>query len=119
MERPYTAFFESKVVSSTTTGADADVVYTVPANFDSETTLLVCTNGAAVNRINVLVYHADTAQYHYLVRNHSVAGNDTYHVLNSDRLYLHSGDKIVVYKGGGTFDVSVSGKHTYNPVRTI
>ena len=90
----------------------------VPANFDSEITLLVCTNGAATNNINVQVYHADGTEYHYLLRAHSVAGNDAYNVLTSNRLFLHSGDKIVAYKAGGTFDVSVSGKQFFNPTRT-
>ena len=118
MTQPYTTFFESSSITATTTGAGADVVYTAPANFDSEITLLVCTNGAATNNINVQVYHADGTEYHYLLRAHSVAGNDAYNVLTSNRLFLHSGDKIVAYKAGGTFDVSVSGKQFFNPTRT-
>lgn len=117
--RGYSTFFESTSVASTTTGAGADVVYTVPANFDAEVTFLVCTNGSSVNRINVLVYHTDDAEYHYLIRDHSVAGNSTYEVITSSRIFLHSGDKILAYKTGGTFDVSISGKQIYNPVRSI
>ncbi len=117
MERAYTTFFESKVITSTTTGAGADVVYTVPANYDAELTLLACTNGAATNNINVQVYHADGTEYHYLLRANSVAGNESYNVITSNRLFLHTGDKIVAYKAGGTFDVSVSGKQYFNPVR--
>lgn len=119
MAQPYTTVFESKVITSTTTGAGADVVYTVPANFDAELTLLSCTNGAAINSISVQVYHADGTEYHYFLRAHSVAANDTHHALTSNRLFLHAGDKIVAYKVGGTFDVSVSGKQYYNAVRTI
>jgi len=115
----FTTFFDSSSITSTTTGAGADVIFTVPANHDAELTLLACTNGAATNNINVQVYHADGTEYHYLLRAHSVAGNDVYDVVTSNRLYLHAGDKIVAYKAGGTFDVSVSGKQFYNPVRTI
>ena len=118
MTQPYTTVFESSSITSTTTGAAADVVYTVPANHDAEITMLVCTNGAATNNINVQVYHADDTTYHYLLRAHSVAGNDTHNVITSDRLFLHAGDKIVAYKSGGTFDVSISGKQFYNPVRS-
>ena len=117
--RGYSTFFDSTPVTSTTTGAGADVVYTVPVNFDAEVTFLVCTNGSTVNTINVLVYHADHDEYHYILRDHSVAANDTYEVVTSSRLFLHADDKIVAYKTGGTFDVSISGKQYYNPVRTI
>jgi hypothetical protein len=114
----FTTVFESTSVTSTITGAGADVVYTVPANFDAELTLLACSNGAAINTISVQVYHADGAEYHYLLRAHSVPANDTYNVITSNRLFLHAGDKIVTYKAGGTFDVSISGKQYYNPNRS-
>ena len=115
----FTTFFDSSAITSTTTGAGADVVYTVPANHDAELTLLACTNGAATNNINVQVYHADETEYHYLLRAHAVAGNSVHDAITSNRLFLHAGDKIVAYKAGGTFDVSVSGKQYYNPVRTV
>jgi len=115
----FTSVFESTSITSTTTGAGADVVYTVPANHDAEITFLVCTNGGATNKISVLVYHADHTEYHYVLRDHNVAGNDSYSVITSDRIFLHAGDKIVAYKGSGTFDVSISGKQYYNPVRNL
>lgn len=118
MAQTYTTVFESSSITSTTTGAGADVVYTVPANHDVELTFLLCTNGAATNKINVQVYHADATTYHYILRAHSVAGNDTYSAITSDRIFLHAGDKILAYKVGGTFDVSISGKQFYNPVRS-
>lgn len=114
----YNTFFESKSITSTTNGAGADVIYTVPANHDCEIDFLVASNGAAVQRISILVYHTDDDEYHYLLREHSVAGNSTYKVLNADRIYLHAGDKIVAYKVGGTFDVSISGRTFYNPTRS-
>lgn len=117
--RSFTSVFESLSVTSTTSGAGADVVYTVPANFDAEITFLTCTNGGtATSKINILVYHKESTQYHYLLREHSVLGNDDYHVITSDRIFLHAGDKIVTYKASGTFDVSMSGKQYYNPKRS-
>ena len=115
----FISVFESKVITSTTADAGATVVYTVPSSFDSELSLIMCTNGSATNKISVQVYHADGAEYHHLLRLHSVAGNDTLNVLEASRMYLHAGDKIVAYKVGGTFDVTISGKHFYNPQRTI
>ena len=116
---PFTSVFDSAVITGTTADAGATVVYTVPANFDAEVSLILCTNGGATQNISVQVYHVDTPEYHHLVRVHSVAGNDSYNVLGAGRIYLHAGDKIVAYKGGGTFDVSVSGKQFFNPQRTI
>lgn len=113
----YTTFFESVSVSSTSADASADVVYTVPANHDVEIIFLSCANGSATNNISVQVYHADDAGYHHILRSHSTSGNDTHDVLTSNRLYLHAGDKVLAYKDGGTFDVSISGKMFYNPVR--
>lgn len=115
----FISVFDSKVITGTTADAGATVVYTVPSNFDAELSLIMCTNGGATNNISVQVYHADGSEYHHLLRSHSVAGNDALNVLDASRMYLHAGDKIVAYKGAGTFDVSISGKHYYNPQRTI
>ena len=118
MTQPYTTFFESSSITATTTGAGADVVYTVPSNFDAEITLLDCTNGGANHTVSVQIYHADDAEYYYLLRSHSIAGGEAYKVITGNRLFLHSGDKIVAYKSAGTLDVSVSGKQYFNPTRT-
>ena len=117
----YNTFFDSKSITSTTTGAGADVIHTVPANHDCEIDFLVTTNGGSVQNISVLVYHFDTEDYNYILRAHSVAGNDTYKVVEADRIYLHAGDRLVAYKGSasGTFDVTVSGRQYYNPARNV
>lgn len=116
----YVGTFNSKVITSTTTEAGADVVYTVPPNFSAELTFLICANGgASSSKVSVLVYHADDATYNYLIREHSVGGHDTYAVIESSRIFLHPGDKIVAYKDSGSFDVSLSGKQYYNTVRNL
>lgn len=115
----YSTFFDSVSITATAADASADVVHTVPANHDCEIDFLVCTNGGATNNISIQVYHADHTEYHHILRSHSVAGNDTHHVISANRLYLHAGDKILAYKNSGTFDVSVSGRTYYNPARTI
>lgn len=117
--RNFTTFFESIAVTSTTTGAGADVVYTVPEYSDVELTFLACTNGGAVNTINILIYHADNGTYGYVRKSQSVADNSTHDVITSARIYLHAGDKVLAYKGGGTFDVAVSGRKFYNSVRSV
>lgn len=118
-KQDYSTFFESISVTSTTAGAGADVVYTVPTNHDAEVTFCVVTNAGAVKNISIQVYHEDDVTYHYLLRSHAIPGNDAYKLVGQDRLYLHAGDKIVAYKTGGTFDVTVSGKLFYNPTRNV
>lgn len=119
VSRSYTTFFNSKSITSTTAGAGADVIYTVPDNHDCEVDFCVATNGGSSSNLSIQVYHADEAVYHYVLRAHSVSGNNTYKLVGPDRIYLHAGDKVVAYKGSGTFDVSVSGKQFYNPVRGV
>ena len=114
----YSTTFESKTVTATTGGASADIVYTVPANHDATIDYLGAANGGnASQKITVEVFHADDSSYHYLTNLHAIAGHDTYHLLNADRIHLHAGDKIVVSKDGGTFDVSVSAREFFNPTR--
>jgi len=115
----YTTFFEGKSVTSTTADAGADVVFVAPLNHDAEITFFSCTNGGTTDTVNVMVYHFDDDTYYYLLRQHSIAGNDTYLLAEKSSIYLHAGDKLVVFKNGGTFDVSVSGKLFYNPVRSL
>lgn len=114
----YTTTFESKTVTATTGGASGDILYTVPANHDVTIDYLGVSNGGVSNqKITVEIYHADDTTYHNLVKEHAVAGNDTYHLLNADRIHLHAGDKVVCSKDGGTFDVSLSARIFYNPAR--
>ena len=80
-------------------------------------------NAAGVNggnstaKITVEFFHKDTEEYHKLTSAHSIAGNDTYHILNADRFHLHAGDKIVCSKDAGTLDATLSCKEYFNPTR--
>ena len=76
------------------------------------------TNGAATNTVNIQFYHADTASWSYISRLHSVVGGTTYNALDNATLFLHSGDKIAVFKTGGTIDATISAKQYYNPARS-
>ena len=115
----YSTFFESSTITSTATGVDADVIYTVPPGHDCEITFCGATNGGASGNISILIYNADHSTYSYIVRDYSISGNNTYKFIESDRIYLHAGDKIAAYRGSGsgTIDVAVSGKQFYNPSR--
>lgn len=119
MAETFVTFFESISVTSTTAGASANVVYTVPANFDAEIDFLAISSGTGTNDISVEVFNADNSDYTYIVRNFSMTANNYQRLMDGSKMYLHAGDKIVAYKGAGTFDVSVSGKLKYNPQRNI
>ena len=114
----YFGVTESISVTSTTADGAADVLYTCPSKHDAELTFLVVTNGAATNTVNIQFYHADTASWSYVSRLHSVVGGTTYNALDNATLFLHSGDKIAVFKTGGTIDATISAKQYYNPARS-
>jgi len=119
----YTTNSESISVTSTTTGGTAttpngDTLYTCPANHDATLEYLGISNGGnSTAKITVEFFHKDTEEYHKLTSAHSIAGNDTYHILNADRFHLHAGDKIVCSKDSGTLDATLSCKEYFNPTR--
>lgn len=115
----YKTVSESITVSSTSAGASADVLYTCPANHDAVIEYLAASNGGTSSqKITIEFYHNDDTTYHQLAKSHSVAGNDSYHLITSNRFYLHASDKIVCSKDGGTFDVSISVREFFNPNRS-
>ena len=114
----YNTTFESKTVTATSGGANGDVLYTVPPNHDSTVDYLGASNGAATNqKITIEIYHQDDGAYHKLTNAHEVTANNTFHLIDADRIHLHAGDKIIVSKDGGTFDVSMSAREYFNPNR--
>jgi hypothetical protein len=117
--RNYNTVSKAVSVTATTGGASANVLYTCPANYDAEIDFLHVTNGGAANdNIYIQWYHQDEAIYHTIVNAKSVAGNDVYDVIQGGNVfYMHSGDKIVIYNGGGSMVVSLSGKEFFNPTR--
>ena len=114
----YTTFFEGLPIASTLPNGSADVVYTVPSNFDAEIDFLHLASGAGTNSLNVKIFHAEDSTYTYILRLFTMQNNTSHNVVNGGKIYLHSGDKLVCYKTGGDFDVTVSGRLLYNPART-
>jgi hypothetical protein len=115
-----TSFYKSITVSATSPGTDADVLYTVPSSFDSEVTLILITNSDATEgSISIQIYHDDDGTYTNLIKSKAVEGNDTYSILMGATLHLHPRDSIVCYMGAGAFDVSLSGRHHFSPMRKL
>lgn len=109
---------ESVAVTATSGGASANVLYTVPPFHDATVEFLHVSNGASsTDNVSIQWYHKETDTYYTIVNNKSIAGNDVYNMITSDRLHLHTGDKIVVFNGGGTIGVTISCKEYYNPAR--
>lgn len=115
----FNTFFESVDITATAGGASGNVLYTCPNNYNAEVTLLCVTNDSASTASGYIqFYHSDDATYHNLAKNHTISGNDTYHFITSQKLYLHAGDKIVVYMdSGNTLEASISGKEYVNRTR--
>ena len=115
----YNTATESVAVTATSGGASSNVVYTCPNNHDAIVTFLHVSNGAAsTGNISIQWYHADDNAYYTIINNKSISGQDVYNMITSDRLYLHRGDKITAFNGGGTMGVTVSVEEHYNPNRS-
>jgi hypothetical protein len=115
---PYNTATESIAVTATSGGASSNVLYTCPNNHDAIITFLHVSNGAAsTDNISIQWYHAEDNTYYTIINNKSIGGNDVYNMITSDRLYLHQGDKITVFNGGGSMGVTVSVEEHYNPNR--
>ena len=117
--RAFDTATESLTVTATTGGASSNVVYTTPSYHDATVEFLHVSNGAAsTDNISLQWYHKEDNTYYTIVNAKSIAGNDVYNLITSDRLHLHAGDKITAFNGGGAnMGVTISVKEYYNPAR--
>ena len=119
VETTYSTATNSITIASTTTGANATVVFTCPANYDATIDLLhISNNNNASKKVFVQFYHADTTTYHYILKNNAVAGNTALNLFNAAPMHLHAGDKIVMYgETANTMEALISCKLFFNPAR--
>ena len=105
-------------IASTTTGADATLVYTAPAFYHGTVRFLTCSNSnAATKTISVQFYHNEDSSYHYIAKATSVASGAVLDLLNGGYLFLHPGDKIVAYSNlANAFDAMISVEEVYSSV---
>lgn len=116
--RDFDTATESIAVTATSGGASSDVLYTCPPFHDAEITFLHVSNGGvSTDNVSIQWYHKEDNAYYTIVNNKSVPGQDVYNVVDGDRLFLHAGDKITVFNGGGSVGVTISVKEYYNPAR--
>ncbi len=115
---PYNTTTKSIAVTATAGGASSNVLYTCPTNFDGVVTFLHVSNGASqTDSVSLQWYHAEDNAYYTIINNKSISGNDVYNMITSDRLYLHAGDKITCFNGGGDIGVTIAVQEHYNPNR--
>jgi len=115
----YTTDTEAITVTATTGGAAANVIYTVPPNYDATIDFLHISNGTtSVQNVTIQWYHADTNTYHHIINDKSIPGKDVYNIVGADRIHLHSGDSISAFDGAsGNLEVFISVRQFYNPLR--
>lgn len=100
---------KSVSITATAAGASANVLYTAPPNYIGEVTFMHFNNsGASTQTISVQRYNADLAAYEYIIRSRNITTKAGFNLVASSRLYLKPGDKIVVFKNGGTLDGTIS-----------
>lgn len=104
---------------SATSSASPNTLYTVPNNFDAEVTFITITNGSTSNiNASVQFYHEDDNTHYYMLDEHVISGNNSYSLVsNGTILYMHSGDKIKVWKSTGDVHIILTGREVYNPNR--
>lgn len=118
---------ESKFVDVTGTSAstsgspnNANTLFTCPNNYEAEVVLLMVANeGSSTSNIGIQIYHADDTTYHFFVADEAISGNSHEHYITSGPLFLHEGDKVLVFKHNASdqFDVSLSARLYYTPAR--
>tara|TARA_R100000995_G_scaffold78257_1_gene48773 strand:+ start:808 stop:1173 length:366 start_codon:yes stop_codon:yes gene_type:complete len=111
-------FTKSKDLSATSGGASGDVIYTCPANFISLIKFLHVSSGSsATKKYSLQWYEAATTTYHFIIDEHSVAGNGIEEVVEGGAyLALAAGDKIVGFEESSSdFHVIISGEEHFQP----
>ena len=119
MAREFNTTTESITVAATATGADSTVLYTCPANYNASIDmLLVSNNNSSSKKAYIQFYHADDTTYYYMLKDHAIAGNTAYNVLDNSTMHLHAGDKITLYgQTTNTLQATISLKEYFNPNR--
>ena len=96
-------FSAAKDLTATAGGASGDVIYTCPNNFISLIRFLHVSIGAnSTKKYSLQWYEASTTTYHFIVDDHSLAGNSLEEVIQGGGyLALNPGDKIVGFEESG------------------
>jgi hypothetical protein len=104
-------------VTATSSGANAQVLYTCPPNFSGAVRFLHISSANQANKkISVQHYNSESVQYDYIVNEFVMSSNSSYNLVNGGFFYMHAGDKIVCYTDtSGNFDVMISVEEFFDP----
>tara|TARA_R100001509_G_C4712233_1_gene163737 strand:+ start:162 stop:533 length:372 start_codon:yes stop_codon:yes gene_type:complete len=110
---------EGRTITSTSAGASADVVYTVPTNYSAIIKFLHLSNGTnSSKKASVQFFDAASSAYKFILNEFSMSGHTAHDVVSGNELALHQGDKIVAFiEAGMTLDVVISVQEYYDPAR--
>ena len=111
-------FSAAKDLTATAGGASGNVIYTCPNNFISLIKFMHVSIGAnSTKKYSLQWYEASTTTYHFIVDDHSLAGNSLEEVIQGGGyLALSPGDKIVGFEeSGADAHVILSGEEHYQP----
>ncbi len=111
-------FSAAKDLTATAGGASGDLIYTCPNNFISLIKFMHVSIGAnSTKKYSLQWYEAATTTYHFIVDDHSLAGNSLEEVIQGGGyLALSAGDKIVGFEEtGADAHVVISGEEHYQP----
>lgn len=103
-------------LTATAGGASGNVIYTCPNNFVSLIKFMHVSIGAnSTKKYSLQWYEASTTTYHFIVDDHSLAGNSLEEVIQGGGyLALSAGDKIVGFEEtGADAHVILSGEEYY------
>jgi len=80
---------------------------------------MVANEDNSTSNIGIQIYHADDNTYHFFVAEEALPGHSHTHFISSGPLFLHEGDKVLVFKhsGSATFDATLSARLYYTPAR--
>jgi len=111
-------FSAAKDLTATAGGASGNVIYTCPNNYISLIKFLHVSNGSAsTKKYSLQWYEVSTTTYHFIIDDHSIAGNGLEEVIEGGAyLALSAGDKIVGFEESSSdFHVILSGEEHYRP----
>jgi len=111
-------FSAAKDLTATAGGDSGNVIYTCPNNYISLIRFMHVSIGAtSTKKYSLQWYEAATTTYHFIIDDHSLAGNSLEEVIQGGSyLALSPGDKIVGFEeSGADAHVILSGEEHYQP----
>ena len=109
--------------ASTNSNPDnATLLFTCPSSYEAEIVFLKVSNDQSSNsNIGIQIYHTDNTTYHTFVLEQTITGNASQQFITSGPLYLHEGDKVLIYRhtSSHNFSATLSCRLYFNPAKRL